>query len=135
MKRYRSNIEATRQFVVAKGLQPKQGMKAVETKWAFCFLSLRTKWAKMNRGKSCRHAASMKAFQVESVIGKVFNEFTTNFSVILRTVSSRRKVNTKSLEQLCKKTYLTLVSHWPNFKFTPAVHLGVTTFCCTYSSE
>ena len=53
---------------------------------------------------------------------KVFNEFITNLSVILRAVSSRRKVNTESLEQLCKETSLTLVSHWPNFRFTPSIH-------------
>ena len=53
---------------------------------------------------------------------KVFDEFITNYSVILRAISSRRKINADCLEQLCKETSLTLVSYWPTFKFTPAVH-------------
>ncbi|KAL5491452.1 hypothetical protein EMCRGX_G016739 [Ephydatia muelleri] len=40
-----------------------RGMEAVEKQWTNRFLSLRTNWAKMNRGKSRRSAASMVAFQ------------------------------------------------------------------------
>ena len=53
---------------------------------------------------------------------EVFDEFITNYSVILRAISSRRKINADCLEQLRKETSLTLVSHWSTFKFTPAVH-------------
>ena len=60
VKKYKSNIEATRQFMADKGVQ---GMEAVEKQWTNCFLLLRTNWAKMNRGKSRRSAASMIAFQ------------------------------------------------------------------------
>ena len=48
----------------------------------------------------------------------VFDEFVTNLSIILRFVSSKRRINTEHLDHLCKETALKLVSHWPGFKFT-----------------
>ena len=52
----------------------------------------------------------------------VYDEFITNLSIILRVVSSKRRINTEHLDHLCKETALKLVSHWPGFKFTPSVH-------------
>ena len=52
----------------------------------------------------------------------VFNVFITNLSVILKAVSSRRNVNTKELDHLCKETSLLVVTHWPTFRFTPSMH-------------
>ena len=60
VKKYKSNIQAARQFMADEGVL---GMIAVEKQWTNRFLSLRTNWAKMNRGKSRRSAASMVAFQ------------------------------------------------------------------------
>ena len=53
----------------------------------------------------------------------VFDEFVTNLSIILRVVSSKRRINTEHLDHLCKETALKLVSHWPGFKFTPVHQL------------
>ena len=47
VKRFKSNTEAARQFLVDEGL--KKGKK-LEKKWAFRFLSLLSKWIKMNKG-------------------------------------------------------------------------------------
>ena len=60
VKKYKSNIQAARQFMADEGVR---GMEAVEKQWTNRFLSLRTNWAKMNQGKSRRSAASMVAFQ------------------------------------------------------------------------
>ena len=51
---------------------------------------------------------------------KVFEEFITNLSAILRAVSSKQTVNTHQLHQLCKETAIKLVQHWPTFRFTHA---------------
>ena len=48
VKKYKSNIQAARQFMADEGVR---GMVAVEKQWTNHFLSLRTNWAKMNRGK------------------------------------------------------------------------------------
>ena len=37
--------------------------KELAKKWAFRFLSLRTKWIKLNQGKSKRSEATVKAFE------------------------------------------------------------------------
>eukprot|EP00731_Ephydatia_muelleri_P030882 Em0022g396a len=60
VKMFKSNTEAARQFLVDEGL--KKGKK-LEKKWAFCFLSLRSKWIKMNKGKSKRSEATIRPFQ------------------------------------------------------------------------
>ena len=60
VKKYKSNIQAARQFMADEGVR---GMEAVEKQWTNRFLSLQTNWAKMNREKSRRSAASMVAFQ------------------------------------------------------------------------
>ena len=75
VRKYKSNIQAARQFMADKGVR---GMVAVEKQWANRFLSLRTNWAKMNRGKSRRSAASMVAFQ--SFQKAVFYEAATTAS-------------------------------------------------------
>ena len=41
-------------------------------------------------------------------------------SVILRAVSSRRKLNTESLEHAALQR--NILNHWPNFRFTPSIH-------------
>ena len=69
VKKYSSNLEAARQFMADEGVQ---GTEAVEKQLANRFLLLRTNWMKMNRGKSRRSAASMKAF--ESFQESVFYE-------------------------------------------------------------
>ena len=53
---------------------------------------------------------------------QVFDEFITNFSVILRAICSKQPVNTEQLDQLCKTTSIKLVTHWPTFSLTPSVH-------------
>ena len=53
---------------------------------------------------------------------KVFDEFITNLSVVLRAISSKQIVNTHQLDQLCKETAIKLVHHWPTFRFTPTMH-------------
>ena len=53
---------------------------------------------------------------------QVFDEFITNYSVILRAICSKQAVNTEQLDQLCKETSIKLVTHWPRFRFTPSVH-------------
>ena len=53
---------------------------------------------------------------------QVFGEFMTNFSIILRAISSKQTVNTEQLDQLCKETSIKHVTHWPTFRFTPSVH-------------
>ena len=60
VKKYKSNIQAARQFMADEGVR---GMEAVEKQWTNRFLSLQTNWAKMNREKSRRIASSMLAFQ------------------------------------------------------------------------
>lgn len=60
VKKFKSNTEAARQFLVDEGR--KKG-KELEKKWAFRFLSLRSKWIKMNKGKSKRSEATIRAFQ------------------------------------------------------------------------
>ena len=50
------------------------------------------------------------------------DELITNLSIILRVVSSKRRIKTEHLDHLCKETALKLVSHWPGFKFTPSLH-------------
>ena len=60
VKMFKSNTEAAKQFLVDEGL--KKGKK-LEKKWAFCFLSLRSKWIKMNKGKSKRSEATIRPFQ------------------------------------------------------------------------
>ena len=72
VKKYNSNLEAARQFMADEGVQ---GTEAVEKQWENRFLSLRTNWMKMNRGKSLRSAASMKAF--ESFQESVFYELSS----------------------------------------------------------
>ena len=75
VKKYKSNIQAARQFMADEGVR---GMVAVEKQWTNRFLSLRTNWAKMNRGKSRRSAASMVGFQ--SFQEAVFYEAATTAS-------------------------------------------------------
>ena len=75
VKKYKSNIQAARQFMADEGVR---GMLAVEKQWTNRFLSLRTNRAKMNRGKSRRSAASMVAFQ--SFQKAVFYEAATTAS-------------------------------------------------------
>ena len=75
VKKYKSNIQAARQFMADEGVR---GMVAVEKQWTNRFLSLRTNWAKMNRGKSRRSAVSMVAFQ--SFQKAVFYEAATTAS-------------------------------------------------------
>ena len=54
VKKFKSNTEAARQLLV-DGL--KKG-KELEKKWVFRSLSLRSKWIKMNKGKSKRTEAT-----------------------------------------------------------------------------
>ena len=60
VKKFKSNTEALRQFLVDEGL--KKGKK-LEKKWAFRFLPLRSKWIKMSKGKSKRSEATIRALQ------------------------------------------------------------------------
>ena len=60
VKKFKSNTEGARQFLVDEGL--KKGKK-LEKKWVFRFLSLRSKWIKMNKEKSKRSEATIRAFQ------------------------------------------------------------------------
>ena len=60
VKKSKSNTEAARQFLVDEG--SKKGKK-LENKWAFRFLSLRSKWIKMNNRNSKRSEATIRAFQ------------------------------------------------------------------------
>ena len=59
VKKFKSNTEAARQFLDDEGL--KKG-KELEKKWAFRFLWLRSKWIKMNKGKSKRSKTAIMAF-------------------------------------------------------------------------
>ena len=59
-KKFKSNTEAARQLLVDEGL--KKGKK-LDKKWAFRFLSLRSKWIKMNNRNSKRSEAAIRAFQ------------------------------------------------------------------------
>ena len=59
VKKFKSNNEAARQFLDDEGF--KKG-KELEKKWAFRFLSLRSKWSKMNKGKSKRSQTTITAF-------------------------------------------------------------------------
>ena len=60
VKKFKSNTEGARQFLVDEGL--KKGKK-LEKKWAFRFLSLRSKWIKMNKEKSKRSEVTIRVFQ------------------------------------------------------------------------
>ena len=51
VKMYNCNVEVARQFMADECVQ---GMEAVEKQWVNRFLSLRTNWAKLDRGKSQR---------------------------------------------------------------------------------
>ena len=59
VKKYKSNIQAARQFMADEGVR---GMETVEKQWTNRFLSLQTNWAKI-REKSRRIASIMVAFQ------------------------------------------------------------------------
>ncbi|KAL5503064.1 hypothetical protein EMCRGX_G009955 [Ephydatia muelleri] len=87
VKKYKSNIQAARQFMADEGVR---GMEAVEKQWTNRFLSLRTNWAKMNREKSRRSAASMVAFQ--SFHKAVFDEAETTASDITSAEECRHQL-------------------------------------------